>query len=146
MNKIKTLLPGILVGILIAVLGMFAWNYAEDVATKKMAEKFLSGLEQAEDKVAFVVEFANNNGGVMVFPSTSQADEGEGDGDTRGYCQIQFWIDQIGEAYMNIGEFKENLGAATPEQRKNLEGMIKGFEDKIRGLVDKIRGCSMHNA
>lgn len=146
MNKLKSLLPGILIGIVLTAGSITAWNYAEDVATQKMAEKFLSGYQQAEDKVAFVAEFANNNGGVTVFPSTSQADEGEGEGDTRGYCQIQFWIDQIGEAYMNIGEFKENLSAATPEQRKNLEGMIKGFEDKIGGLVDKIRGCSMRSA
>jgi hypothetical protein len=73
MNKLKVLLPGILIGVLITVASMFAWNYAEDVATKKMAEKFLSGHQQAEDKVAFAEEFATDKGGLSVSISTSDA-------------------------------------------------------------------------
>jgi hypothetical protein len=75
MNKLKTLLPGILIGLAIAAVGIYAWNYAEDVATKKMTEKFLKGYEQAEDKAVFTRNYDFGGTGVSVGVSTSSANE-----------------------------------------------------------------------
>lgn len=75
MNKLKRLLPGIVIGIVIALVGVVVWDNIQSSISQKRAVAFIEDFGAAKDKQAFVKNYDfGNRGGVSI--SNSSADEG----------------------------------------------------------------------